>query len=136
MVFVKKICPPERRKAAIAVSIRPSSSKLAVHDTTRNYREGIFQVRIALCITETTRPGEAITICTNDSAFAPSNPDGELDVPAQGTISLKSTAETARHIDLGMFKTHHAQAGPYLFLQTSKIDVRHTYSQSRRKGKL
>lgn len=110
MVLVKRICPPERRKATIAVTAKPSSPTFSVG----SQQPEQFQLRISLRIADTTRPGQAITICTDGTVFAPSDPDdGEFDTLARGTASLTSTADPKnRHINLGHFLIHRARRNP------------------------
>ncbi|KAK7711843.1 hypothetical protein SLS64_005114 [Diaporthe eres] len=111
MVLVKRICPPERRKAIIAVSATPSTPTLSVSESDTSPP---FQLRISLRIAETTRPGHAITIRTDGTVFCPSvrgHEEGEnsLDTAARGTISLVSTTDpSSRRISLGKFLTHEA----------------------------
>ncbi|KAF4541064.1 hypothetical protein BFW01_g3262 [Lasiodiplodia theobromae] len=110
MVLIKKICPPERRKATIAVSASPSSPTLSINNNQQD-----FQLRISLRIAETTRPGQAITISTNGTVFAPLNPAGQVDTLSRGTVSLAAVVEPPvegnlrRYIQLGNFKTHEAR---------------------------
>jgi hypothetical protein len=68
---------------------------------------------ISLRIVETTQPGQAITICTDNSVFALSHPDDDddddddsLDMLALKKASLASTSDASRHINLGMFNLH------------------------------
>lgn len=110
MVFVKRICPSERRKAIIAVKAEPSSPEMSINGTQESESTQPFQLRISLRIAETTRPGEAITICTNKSVFAPSDPTGELDTLARGTVGLFSSSDSSRRINLGQFIIHAARA--------------------------
>lgn len=110
MVFVKRICPSKRRKAIIAVKAKPSSPDISMNSTQESESTQPFQLRISLHIAETTRPGEAITICTNKSVFAPSDPTGERDTLARGTIGLFSASDISRCINLGQFIIHTARA--------------------------
>jgi hypothetical protein len=114
MVFLKWKCPPERRKAIIAVSAKPSAPTISVNDTTNEAEEGKepFRLDISLRIVETTQPGQAITICTHGSVFARSHPDSEYDTLSQRRASLASTSDNTRHINLGMFMIHHARPDP------------------------
>jgi len=116
MVFVKKICPPERRKATIAVNAKPSSPTISINDTTNGEEEGNeqFQFCISLKIIETTRPGQPITICTSGSVFAPAHPDGGLDTLAQRTAYLMSTSDGSRWINLGRCFLHNISPDPPL----------------------
>ncbi|EJD37543.1 hypothetical protein AURDEDRAFT_147021 [Auricularia subglabra TFB-10046 SS5] len=104
MVLAKRICPPERRKALIAVSASLSSPTLSVSDPA-----AAFQLRISLRIAETTRPGQAVTICLNDTVFAPAHPEGGLDMLARGAAYLVSATEPGRRISLGHFRIHKAR---------------------------
>lgn len=115
MVFVKLKCPPELRKAIIAVSAKPSSPTISINDTSDN-QEGKEQFKfcISLRIAETTRPGQPITICTDGSVFELSHPDGGLDTLAKKTAILSSTSDSSRRINLGMFMVHHARPDPPL----------------------
>jgi hypothetical protein len=111
MVFMKWKCPPERRKAIIAVSAKPSAPTISVNDTTIEEGNEPFRLLISLRIVETAQPGQAITICTDNSVFALSHPydDDEpdsLDMLALKKASLASTSDTSRHINLGMFNLH------------------------------
>jgi hypothetical protein len=114
MVFMKWKCPPERRKAIIAVSARPSAPTISVNDKTNEDEEGKepFKLCISLRIAETTQPGQAITICTDGSVFARAHPDGDLDTLAQKKACLVSTSEPPRPINLGMFMIHHGRPDP------------------------
>jgi hypothetical protein len=103
MVFLKRNCPPERRKAIIAVDATLSSATSAVGRTETDGKGAQFELRISLSIAESTRPGEAITICTDKSVFAPAQPEDELDILAQKTASLASTSDSARRINLGQY---------------------------------
>jgi hypothetical protein len=118
MVFMKWKCPPERRKAIIAVSAKPSAPTISVNDPTINAEEEEeeeeeegkepFKILISLRIVETTQPGQPITICTDASVFALSSPDsdGDLDMLALRKASLASTSDASRRINLGMFNLH------------------------------
>lgn len=106
MVFVKKICPSERRKAIIAVKAIPSHPTLSIRKSNEDSRNSPFQLRISLSIVESKQPGKAITICTNGSVFEPSAPEGELDTLAKKTCGLISTSDSSRRINLGQFNTH------------------------------
>jgi hypothetical protein len=114
MVFMKWKCPPERRKAIIAVSAKPSAPTISVNDTTNEDEEGKepFKLCISLRIVETTQPGQAITICTDGSVFARAHPDGGLDTLAQRRACLASASENTRSINLGMYMIHHARPDP------------------------
>lgn len=118
MVFIKWKCPPERRKATIAISAKPSSPTISVVNDTTNDKEEEdneqFQFCISLKIIETTRPGQPITIRTDGSVFAPSHPDGGLDTLAQRTALLVSTSDASCWINLGQFFLHHARPDPPL----------------------
>jgi hypothetical protein len=103
MVFLKRRCPSERRKAIIAVNATLSSDTLAVDESKNNDDDPQFELHISLSIAESTRPGESITICTNKSVFAPAQPEDELDTLAQKTASLTSTSDSARRINLGQY---------------------------------
>jgi hypothetical protein len=103
MVFLKRNCPPGRRKAIIAVDAILSSATLAVGGTETVGQGARFELRISLSIAESTRPGEAITICTDKSVFAPAQPEDELDTLAQKTASLVSTSDSTRRINLGQY---------------------------------
>lgn len=111
MVLVKRICPPERRKATIAVSATPSAPTLSVGGS--DDTPSPFQLRISLRIAETTRPGQAITIRTDGTVFCPSSARGDedsLDTAARGTISLVSSKDpSSRRINLGKFLTNEAR---------------------------
>lgn len=103
MVLVKKICPPERRKAVIAVSASPSSPTFSINN------QQDFQLRISLRIAETTRPGQAITIITTGTVFVPLNPVGQVDTLSRGTVSLAAVEPpegSRRYIHLGNFRTN------------------------------
>lgn len=109
MVLLKFICPPERRKAIIAVSAIPSSPTLSISGSGNQDSEQAFQIRISLRIAQTTRPGHAITIRTDGTVFCPSSHGQEsLDTAARGTVSLTSVADPSRRINLGRFLTHEA----------------------------
>ena len=114
MVFMKWKCPPERRKAVIAVSAKPSAPTISVNDTTNEDEEGKqpFKLCISLRIAETTQPGQAITICTDGSVFARAHPDGDLDTLAQKKASLASAPDNTRSINLGMYMIHHGRPDP------------------------
>ena len=110
MVLIRKICPPEQRKAVIAVSIEPSSRTLSIS-------EEDFHLRISLRIAETTElPARPITICTSGTVFNPSDPHGcreAFDTLALGTVGLTLSAaidepptSNMRHIALGMLRPH------------------------------
>lgn len=111
MVFLRYICPPEQRKAIIAVSAKPSAPTISINDTATDAEEGReqFKLCISLRIAEITQPGQAITIVTNGSPFARSHPDGGTDILAQKKASLASTSEKGRSINLGMLMLHHAR---------------------------
>ena len=113
MVFMKWKCPPERRKAIIAISAKTSAPTISVNDTTNAEEEREhFKLCISLRIAETTQPGQAITICTNGSVFAKSHPEGGLDTLAQKKASLSSTSDNSRGIQLGMFIIHRRRPDP------------------------
>jgi hypothetical protein len=115
MVFVQRICPPERRQAIIAVSAKPSLPTISVNDTTKD-EEGKEQFKfcISLRIAETTRPGQPITIYTGGSVFVPAHPEGGIDTLGQKTAILASTSDNSRWIDLGMAIIHSARPDPPL----------------------
>jgi hypothetical protein len=120
MVFMKWKCPPERRKAVIAVSAKPSASTISVNDPATNAeeeRKEPFKLLISLRIVETAQPGQAITICADGSVFALSHPDDDddldsLDMLALKKASLASTSDASRRINLGMFILHQQRPDP------------------------
>lgn len=96
MVLIKHKCPPERRKATIAVEATPSSPTLSVSGSEP------FHLHISLRIAQTTRLDQAIAIRTDGTVSSPSRWQGEkeggdsssqLDTAARGTISLTSVAD-------------------------------------------
>lgn len=96
MVLVKRKCPPERRKATIAVKATPSSPILSVRGSAP------FHLYISLRLAQTTRLDRAVIIRTDGTVFCPSRWQGEkeegdsssqLDTAARGTISLTSVAD-------------------------------------------
>jgi hypothetical protein len=117
MVFLKRRCPSERRKAIIAVNATLSSDTLAVDESKNNDDDPQFELHISLSIAESTRPGESITICTNKSVFAPAQPEDELDTLAQKTASLTSTSDSTSSELVGLARRHQ---------QISKSDPRLT----------
>ncbi|OJD37391.1 aconitate hydratase 1 [Diplodia corticola] len=88
MVLVKRKCPPERRKAVIAVRATASSPTLSVGATPPQH----FSIRISLRIAQTTRPGEAITIATTGTVFEGCATARGSDPLAQRRGSLVATA--------------------------------------------
>ncbi|KAI9752550.1 MAG: hypothetical protein M4579_005587 [Chaenotheca gracillima] len=108
MVLLKLRCPPENRRALVAVSVSTSSPTLSLgapEDTSDPFRL-VINLRIA----ETTQPGRAITICTYGTVFAPADPDEGLDTLARGTVGgLISTSDAEKKISLGHFKPHQAR---------------------------
>lgn len=110
MVLLKRTCPPESRKAIIAVSATPSSPTLSISGSDNQSSTRPFQLRINLCIAQTTRPGHAITIRTDRTVFCPSSHEQDsLDTAALGTVSLASVADPSRRINLGRFLIHEAR---------------------------
>ncbi|KAF4300637.1 hypothetical protein GTA08_BOTSDO14346 [Botryosphaeria dothidea] len=104
MVLVKRICPPERRKAVIAVSVSLSHPTVSVNAPPDP--EHPFQLRISLRIAQTTQPGRPITILTNHTVLHPSDPSGEYDTLSRGGAGLVSTTPNKRYISLGKFLFH------------------------------
>lgn len=100
MVLLKRICPPERRKATIAVSASPSAPYLSINDTSQ------FQLVIGLSIASTAQPGLPITISTDGTVFAQSAPDSTIDTVARGSAYLISASNQERRINLGNFRTN------------------------------
>lgn len=100
MVLLKRICPPERRKAVIAVSASPSRTQHSINGTSQ------FQIVISLRIASTTQPGQALTISTNGTVFAQSASDSTIDTLARGSAYLVSATNQARRINLGNSRTN------------------------------
>jgi len=100
MVLLKRICPPERRKAVVVVSSSPSRSTLSIT------KDSTLQLVISLRITSTTQPGQPITISTNGTVFAQSAPDSTVDTIARGSAYLVSSINQHRRINLGNFRTN------------------------------
>ena len=118
MVLVKLRCPPERRKAVIAVSLSTSSPTcpLTVDDGT----DPSFQIVLSLRIEHSTQPDRAITISTKGTVFEPSNPDAGIDTVALNTFSaLTSTSDPNRYIRLGNLKPHYARSS-----KTESLDLK------------
>ena len=113
MVLLKLRCPPERRKAVIAVSLSTSSPTCPL--TVNDGSNPPFQIVLFLRIEHTTQPDRAITISTRGTVFKPSNPDAGIDTLALNTFSvLTSTSDPNRYISLGNFKPHYARSSPDL----------------------
>ncbi|KAL8669026.1 MAG: hypothetical protein Q9168_006367 [Polycauliona sp. 1 TL-2023] len=106
MVLLKLKCPPESRKAIVAVTVSTSSHSCSLNapeDSTAP-----FQIILALHLENSTQPGRPITICTKGTVFAPSHPDGGLDTLALGTVGpLISSSDPKQRINLGQFKPHY-----------------------------
>lgn len=109
MVLLKLTCPPERRKAVVAVSLSTSSPTCS-----NKAAEGSnppFQIVLTLRLENSTQPGCPVTICTQGTVFAPSNAGDGLDTLALGTVGpLLSSSDPQKKISLGHFKVHHARA--------------------------
>ncbi|KAI4189809.1 MAG: hypothetical protein LQ346_005057 [Caloplaca aetnensis] len=109
MVLLKLKCPPERRKAVVAVSLSTSSPTCSL-----GAAEGSnppFQVVLALRLENSSQPGRPVTICTQGTVFAPADEGGGLDTLALGTVGpLFSNSDAQKKISLGHFKPHHARA--------------------------
>ncbi|KAF9637188.1 hypothetical protein BFW01_g8084 [Lasiodiplodia theobromae] len=104
MVLLKRICPPERRKAVIAVAASLSHPTVSINAPPDP--EHPFQLRISLRIAQTTQPGRPITIRTDGTVFQPSHPSDEYDTLSRGGAGLVSTTPNKRHISLGRFISH------------------------------
>ncbi|KAF2089451.1 hypothetical protein K490DRAFT_63586 [Saccharata proteae CBS 121410] len=108
MVLVKRTCPPERRKAIIAVTLTTSSPTLSL--SSPQDPENPFELVITLRIAESTHPGRPITIKTDGTIFCPSQEDGDFDTLALGTVTpLQSTSDPKKSISLGHYKVHWAR---------------------------
>ncbi|KAL8915757.1 MAG: hypothetical protein Q9172_006691 [Xanthocarpia lactea] len=112
MVLLKFKCPPERRKAVVAISLStspPTCSLGAAEGSTPPFR-----IVLTLRLDHSTQPGRPITICTRGTVFAPSYEGGGLDTLALGTVGpLISNSDPQKQISLGYFKPHYAHAaGP------------------------
>ncbi|USW53398.1 hypothetical protein Slin15195_G067170 [Septoria linicola] len=105
MVFTKRICPPERQKAVLGISIAPSFRTLSISNNDSPLED--FHILITLRIIYSKQPSKAITIRTNNSVFAPSGPADEYDTLSKGTVALSSSPD--RHINLGRFISHTAR---------------------------
>lgn len=104
MVLIKRICPPERRKAVIAVSASLSHPTVSVNAPPDP--EHPFQLLISLRIAQTTQPGRPITIRTDGTVFEPSHPSEEYDTLSSGAAGLVSTMPNKQRISLGRFISH------------------------------
>ncbi|KAI4118162.1 MAG: hypothetical protein LQ338_007451 [Usnochroma carphineum] len=108
MVLLKLKCPPERRKAVIAVSLSTSSPTCQLRTTDESGPP--FQIVLTLRVQNSTQADRPITICTQGTVFAPSNGDAGLDTLALGTFSpLISKSVPQKKINLGRLKPHHAR---------------------------
>lgn len=109
MVLLKLRCPPERRKAVIAVNLSTSSPTCSL-----DANEGSdfpFQIVLSLRLENSTQPGRAITISTRGTVFEPSDPDAGIDTLSLNTFgALTSTSDPSRLIRLGNLKPHYAHS--------------------------
>ncbi|KAL8936590.1 MAG: hypothetical protein Q9216_004851 [Gyalolechia sp. 2 TL-2023] len=111
MVLLKLQCPPERRKAVIALTSSTSSPTCQIHPPAAAQAQPNFQIILTLRIERSTQPDRAITICTHGTVFAESDGQG-LDMLAVGTFGpLTSTSDPSKTINLGQWKPHHLQHG-------------------------
>lgn len=109
MVLVKLRCPPERRKAVIAVNLSTSSPTCPRNADDKS--DPPFQIVLSLRIEDSTQPDRAITISTKGTIFEPSDPDAGIDTLALNTFSaLTSTSNPDRSIHLGNLKPHYARS--------------------------
>lgn len=144
MVLLKLKCPPERRKAVIAVTLSTSSPTCHLGATAET--EPYFQIVLTLRIEHSTQPHQAITVCTQCTAFATSEEDAGLDTLALGTFSLSdSNGDPQKRINLGHLRPHYAHGAdvkspnlrerPWLEFLTipadGEVEIRHDVSISR-----
>ena len=111
MVLLKLKCPPERRKAVVAVSLStspPTCSLGAAEGSTPPFQ-------IVLTLRPDNSPNQIVlSLSAPGAPFAPSYEGGGLDTLALGTVGpLISNSDPQKQISLGHFKPHHARAaGP------------------------
>ncbi|KAL8993438.1 MAG: hypothetical protein Q9169_006342 [Polycauliona sp. 2 TL-2023] len=110
MVLLKLKCPPENRKAAIAVTVSTSSPTCSLNAPEDSITP--FRIVLTLRLENSTQPERPVTICTKGTVFAPSHPEGGLDTLSLGTIGpLISTSDPSQRISLGHFKPHYINTG-------------------------
>ncbi|KAL0261755.1 hypothetical protein SLS55_003185 [Diplodia seriata] len=111
-MLIKKSCPPERRKATIAVSASASSPTLSISSNPPQD----FKIHISLRIAQTTRPGQAITILGNETIFEYASARGDILRQRRGGLIATATKdeppERRRRINLGSIILHHARMDP------------------------
>lgn len=107
MLLLKLKCTHEIRKALIAVDLNTSSPTLSLSDSEDPSTP--FKLVIRLGIAETTQPGRAVTSCTSDTVFHPSDPQSGLDTPALNTVGVMvCSSDPQKKIIFGIDKPHRA----------------------------
>lgn len=122
MVLLKVKCPPELRKATIAVRLSTSSPTCFV-DPNEEGSDHPFQIVLSLRIKFSTQPGRAITILTRHSVFEQSEPGAGFDILSRNTFTaLTSTTDSSRSIHLGNLMPHYVWSS-----QAKPLDLKERY---------